>query len=39
MGLGCVDSWYSRPLEKYQLPYGDYKFTFMLTPVFHKLTR
>lgn len=36
MGLGCVDSWYSRPLEKYQLPYSDYKFTFMLTPVSHK---
>lgn len=37
MGLGCVDSWKSRPLEKYQLPYGDYTFTFMLTPVKHKL--
>lgn len=36
MGLGCVDSWYSRPLERYQLPYGDYQFTFMLTPVCHK---
>ena len=39
MGLGCVDSWHSRPLEKYQIPYSDYKFTFMLTPVSHKFTR
>ena len=33
MGLGCIDSWGSWPLEKYLLPYGDYRFTFMLTPV------
>lgn len=33
MGLGCVDSWGAWPLEKYQIPYGDYQFTFMLTPV------
>ena len=37
MGLGCVDSWRSLPLEQYQLPYGDYEFTFMLTPVAHKI--
>lgn len=37
MGLGCIDSWGALPLEQYRLPYGDYKFTFKLTPVFHKL--
>lgn len=33
MGLGCVDSWGSRPRPEYMLPYGDYSFTFLLTPV------
>ncbi|MEZ3597948.1 MAG: DUF4981 domain-containing protein [Paramuribaculum sp.] len=33
MGLGCIDSWGAWPLEKYLLPYGDYRFTFMLSPV------
>ncbi len=33
MGLGCVTSWGALPLEKYMLPYGDYDFSFMLTPV------
>ena len=37
MGLGCIDSWAALPLEQYRLPYGDYKFTFRLTPVSHKL--
>ena len=33
MGLGCVNSWGAWPLPEYQLPYGDYEFTFILTPV------
>lgn len=33
MGLGCIDSWGSWPMEKYRLPYGNYEFTFMLRPV------
>ena len=37
MGLGCIDSWGSLPLEKYRLPYQDYSFTFILTPVQHCL--
>ena len=33
MGLGCVNSWGALPLEKYRLPYGDYEFTFIMTPI------
>ena len=39
MGLGCVNSWGAWPLEQYQLPYGDYEFTFILTPVAHQVDR
>lgn len=37
MGLGCVNSWGALPLEKYRLPYGDYEFNFMITPVKNKI--
>lgn len=33
MGLGCRDSWGAWPLEPYLLPYGNYTFNFVLTPV------
>lgn len=33
MGLGCVTSWGALPLPQYRLPYGDYSFTFLMTPV------
>lgn len=33
MGLGCVNSWGAWPLPQYQLPYADYEFSFVLTPV------
>ena len=33
MGLGCVNSWGALPEDKYMLPYGDYEFTFIMTPV------
>jgi len=34
MGVGGIDSWRSRPLSKYQLPFADYQFTFKITPVY-----
>ena len=37
MGLGCVDSWGALPLPKYRLPFGPYKFSFIITPVKHVL--
>ena len=33
MGLGCVDSWGHLPMQKYQVPYKDYSFTFIIRPV------
>lgn len=30
MGLGCVDTWGSIPMEEYRLPYGNYDFSFIL---------
>ena len=33
MGLGCANSWGALPLPDYMLPYGDYDFRFVLTPV------
>ena len=36
LGLGCVNSWGAMPLKEYQLPYGDYSFTFIMKPVFHQ---
>ena len=33
MGLGCVNSWGAVPEAGYMLPYGDYSFRFVLTPV------
>ena len=37
MGLGCEDSWGRIARPEYQVPYGDYEFTFILTPVKHCL--
>lgn len=37
MGLGCVNSWGTIPLEKYRLPYQDYEFSFIMMPVQHQL--
>ena len=37
MGLGCINSWGAVPIEDYMLPYGDYDFRFVLSPV--KLVR
>ncbi len=33
MGLGCVNSWGALPISDYMLPYADYSFRFVLTPV------
>jgi beta-galactosidase len=35
--MGCVNSWGTLPLEKYRVPYQDYEFSFILTPVRHKV--
>lgn len=32
-GLGCEDSWGRITRPEYQVPYGDYEFTFILSPV------
>ena len=37
MGLGCITSWGTLPLPEYRLPYGDYEFTFIMTPVRHQV--
>ena len=33
MGLGCITSWGEIPLPQYMLPYGEYRFHFILKPV------
>ena len=37
MGLGCIDSWGAIPRQEYMMPYGNYEFTFILTPVKHQV--
>lgn len=32
-GLSCEDSWNAVPMPQYTLPYQDYQFTFIMTPV------
>lgn len=36
-GLGCVNSWGALPRKEYRLPYRDYDFTFIMTPVSSKV--
>ena len=33
MGLGCITSWGAIPLPEYLLPYGEYRFHFILKPI------
>ena len=33
MGLGCINSWGALPLKDYMLPYQDYEFTFVISPI------
>ena len=33
MGLGCVNSWGAWPLSEYQMPYKDYSYTYIISPV------
>ena len=33
MGLGCINSWGHLPLNDYMLPYQDYEFTFVISPI------
>ena len=37
IGLGCENSWGRIARPEYQVPYGDYEFTFILTPVLHQV--
>ena len=37
MGMGCVNSWGAVPRPEYQIPYGDYTFTFLLKPIKHNI--
>jgi len=37
MGLGCITSWGTLPLPEYMLPYQDYEFSFIISPVKHQL--
>ena len=37
MGLACIDSWSALPEPEFMLPYGDYEFTFIMTPVLNKV--
>ena len=36
-GLGCVNSWGTVPREEYMLPYQDYEFTFVISPVSNQI--
>ena len=38
-GLACEDSWGALPLPEYRVPYGDYEFTFIMTPVSSSLNK
>lgn len=33
MGLGCINSWGAWPLESYRLPYEDYSFNVVISPI------
>ncbi len=33
MGLGCVTSWGALPLAEYMIPYQDYEFVYLISPV------
>lgn len=36
-GLACEDSWGAIPLPKYRIPYGNYEFTFVMTPIYNSV--
>ncbi len=38
-GLGCVNSWNALPRPEYQVPYGDYEFNLLITPVRYKYSK
>ena len=39
MGLGCIDSWGAMPYDEYLMKYGDYDFSFKMTPVSNVVAR
>jgi beta-galactosidase len=38
-GLGCVNSWGALPIEEYRLPYQDYEYSFVISPVRNSYSR
>ena len=36
-GLACINSWGAMPLPEYLLPYQDYEFTFVISPVSNEI--
>lgn len=38
-GLGCVNSWGALPIDEYRLPYQDYEYSFVISPVMHSYSR
>ena len=39
MGLGCVTSWGALPLPDYMIPYKDYEFVYLISPVKNYIDR
>lgn len=37
MGLGCINSWGAIPMKEYMLPYQNYEFSFVISPILHQL--
>ena len=37
MGIGCVNSWGALPRREYQMPWQDYSYTFIISPVRSKM--
>ena len=38
-GLGCVNSWGALPIEEHRLPYQDYEYSFVISPVRNSYSR
>ncbi|MBO7580463.1 MAG: DUF4981 domain-containing protein [Bacteroidaceae bacterium] len=34
MGLGCVNSWGAWPRQEYQMPYQNYSYTYIISPIY-----
>lgn len=38
-GLGCINSWGAKPLDEYRMPYQDYEYSFIISPVKNSFAR